>query len=175
MAALNNAQLKRPFMKILYLHGLDGSLGPEKRTILEKYGTVLSPAIDYRVEFNSIEILVEQFKNEKIRAVIGSSMGGFVGYYVADAYGLPALLFNPALATRSVRQKVPVNKTPLLSFKQIVIGSRDEVIDPKATLEFLGRNFQIHTNYRIHIRQNLAHQIPVDVFQEEVQDFFEKL
>ncbi|MGB3343011.1 MAG: YqiA/YcfP family alpha/beta fold hydrolase [Aequorivita sp.] len=160
-------------MKILYFHRLDSSLGSEKRTILEKYGKVLSPAIDYRVEFNSIEMLVEQFKNEKIDVVIGSSMGGFVGYYVADAYQRPALLFNPALATRSVRQKIPVYKAPLLGFKQIVLGTHDDVIDPKATLEFLGKNLQIHTNYRIHIRQNLAHQIPVDVFKEEVKEFFE--
>ena len=162
-------------MKILYLHGLDGSLGDEKRAILKKYGTVISPAIDYRTEYNSIELLVEQFKNSKIDVIIGSSMGGFVGYYVSNAYKRPALLFNPALASRSVRQKVPTYSDPFLGFKQLVIGSQDDVINAKDTLEFLSKNLQRHTNYHIHIRQNLEHQIPVVVFEEEVKMFFKNL
>lgn len=162
-------------MKILYLHGLDGSLNDEKRSILQKHGTVVSPAIDYRTEYNSIELLVEQFKNDKIGAVIGSSMGGFVAYYISNAYQRPSLLFNPALASRSVRQKVPTYKHPLLSFKQLVLGSRDTVIKVKDTLEFLSKNLELHTNYHIHIRQDLEHQIPVQVFEEEVKLFFKNL
>ncbi|HLW32057.1 MAG TPA: YqiA/YcfP family alpha/beta fold hydrolase [Aequorivita sp.] len=162
-------------MNILYFHRLDSSLGSEKRAILEKYGKVFSPAIDYRVEFNSIEMLVEQFKNQKIDVVIGSNMGGFVGYYVADAYQKPALLFNPSLTKRSVRQKIPIYKAPPLGFKQLVLGIRSDRIDPRGTLEFLSKNLQVYTNYRIHIRQNLGHEIPIDVFKEEVVEFFKFL
>ena len=162
-------------MNILYLHGLDGDLAPEKRTVLEKYGKVLSPAIDYRTEYNSIELLVEQFKNEKIQVVIGSSLGGFVGYYIADAYKLPSLLFNPALASRSVSQKVPTYKDPYLSFKQIVLGTQDDVVDPKGTLAFLAKNLQEHTNYDIHVRQELGHRISIDVFKQEVERFFKRV
>ena len=162
-------------MNILYLHGLDGDLAPEKRTILQKYGKVFSPAIDYRTEYNSIELLVEQYKNEKIQAVIGSSLGGFVGYYVADAYKLPSLLFNPALASRSISQKVPTFKNPYLSFKQIVIGAQDDVVDPKGTFTFLSKNLQEHTNYDIHVRQDLGHRISIEVFKEEVEMFFKRI
>ena len=162
-------------MNILYLHGLDGDLAPEKRAILEKYGRVFTPAIDYRTEYNSIELLVEQYKNEKINVVIGSSMGGFVGYYIADALQLPSLLFNPALYTRSVHQKIPTNKNPYLSFKQIVLGVDDDVINPKDTFTFLSKTLQEHTDYDIHVRQRLGHRIPVDVFKEEVDAFFKKL
>lgn len=162
-------------MNILYLHGLDGDLAPEKRAILEKFGRVFSPAIDYRTEYNSIELLVEQYKNEKIQAVIGSSMGGFVGYYIADAYQLPSLLFNPALYSRSVHQKIPTYKSPYLSFKQIVLGIDDDVINPKDTFTFLSKTLQEHTDYKIHVRQRLGHRIPVDVFKEEVEAFFKKL
>lgn len=163
-------------MNILYLHGLSSSgLGSEKRKILGKYGKVYSPAIDYRTEPNSIELLVEQYKNEKIKVIIGSSMGGFIGYYIADSYQLPSLLFNPALASRSVNQRIPTYKNPYLSFKQIVIAAKDEVIDPKETLLFLSRTLQEHTDYHIHIRQDIQHQIPVDVFEEEVKLFFKKI
>lgn len=137
-------------MNILYLHGLDGNLAHEKRIILEKHGSVFSPAIDYRTEYNSIELIAEQYKNEKIKAVIGSSMGGFVGYYIADAYQLPSLLFNPALSARSVHQKIPTYKNPYLSFKQIVLGVDDDVIDPKGTFAFLSKTLQEHTDYDIH-------------------------
>ncbi|MCZ4319688.1 alpha/beta hydrolase [Aequorivita viscosa] len=162
-------------MNILYLHGLDGDLAPEKRTILEKYGKVFSPAIDYRTEYNSIELLVEQYKNENIKVVIGSSMGGFVGYYIADAYNLPSLLFNPALHTRSVYQKIPTYKNPYLSFKQIILGLHDDVINPKTTFAFLSKNLQEHTNYHIYVRQDLGHRIPVDIFKQEIDAFFKKL
>lgn len=162
-------------MNILYLHGLDGDLAPEKRKILEKFGKVFSPAIDYRTNYNSIELLVEQYKNSKIQTVIGSSMGGFVGYYIADAYKLPSLLFNPALAARSVSQKIPVYRNPYLSFKQIVIGAHDDTVDPKGTLLFLSKTLQEHTDYHIHIRQDLGHNVPVDVFREEVEEFFNKI
>ena len=162
-------------MNILYLHGLDGDLAPEKRKILEKYGKVLSPAIDYRKEYNSIELLVEQFKNEDIKAVIGSSLGGFVGYYIADAYKLPSLLFNPALNSRSVGQKVPIYRNPYLSFKQIVLGAQDDVVDPKGTFSFLSINLQEHTNYDIYVRQDLGHRISIEVFKEEVERFFKKI
>ncbi len=162
-------------MNILYLHGLDGDLAPEKRIILQKYGKVLSPAIDYRTEYNSIELLVEQFKNEKIQAVIGSSLGGFVGYYIADAYKVSSLLFNPALARRSVSQKIPDYKNPYLSFKQIVLGAQDDVINPRDTFTFLSKNLQSHTNYDIHVRQDLGHQINIIAFKEEVEAFFKKI
>jgi len=162
-------------MNILYLHGLDGDLASEKRNILEKFGKVFSPAIDYRNEYNSIELLVEQYKNEKIKAVIGSSMGGFVGYYIADAYQLPSLLFNPALSARSVPQNIPTYKNPYLSFKQIVLGADDDVIDPKSTFTFLSKTLQEHTDYDIHVRQRLGHRIPVDLFKQEVEAFFKKI
>lgn len=163
-------------MNILYLHGLSSSgLGPEKRNILEKYGKVFSPAIDYRTESNSIELLAEQYRNQNIQAVIGSSMGGFIAYYLADAFKIPSLLFNPALASRPVNQRIPIFRNPYLSLKQIVLAANDEVINPKDTLVFLSKTLQQHTDYHIHIRQDIKHQIPINVFEEEVKMFFEKI
>lgn len=162
-------------MNILYFHGLDSEISIEKRKVLEKYGKVFSPAIDYRINPDSIAILTKQYREENIKIIVGSSMGGFVGYYIADAYSIPALLFNPAMAKKSVKQNTPEHKIPYLSFKQIVLGGKDDVIDPRDTLKFISENFQIHTNYRIHIHQELKHQIPVDVFEKEVKFFFENI
>lgn len=162
-------------MNILYLHGLSSALGPEKRKILEKYGKVFSPSIDYKTESNAIGLMVEQYKNEKIKVVIGSSMGGFLGYHISSALQVPSLIFNPALAARSVYQKIPTYKKSYYSLRQIVLGTKDDVINPKDTLSFLSKTLDEHTDYHIHIRQDIKHQIPIDVFKEEVESFFKTI
>ena len=161
-------------MNILYLHGLDGRLTAEKRSILEEYGTVHAPQIDYREEQNSIENLLLNFKDKNITTVIGSSMGGFAGYYVANGLQIPALLFNPALAYRSVHQEIPKITKLKSSFKYLVLGAKDDLIKPKDTLKFIGNSIG-KDNYHLNIRQDLAHRIPVPIFQEEIKSFFESL
>ncbi|WP_417558228.1 YqiA/YcfP family alpha/beta fold hydrolase [Mesoflavibacter zeaxanthinifaciens] len=161
-------------MNILYLHGLDSSLSIEKRAILEKYGAVYAPQIDYRKDTNSIKTILSNYNDMHINAILGSSMGGFVGYYIADALQRPALLFNPALAYRSVPQEIPNIANPNANLKHIVIGAKDKTIDPKTTLEFLSKSIGID-NYNINIRQDLEHRIPEEIFKEEVKEFFKKL
>jgi len=161
-------------MNILYLHGLDGRLTAEKQSILEKHGTVHAPEIDYREEENSIESLLNDFKDKSISIVIGSSMGGFVGYYVANGLEVPALLFNPALAYRSVHQEIPKVTKVKSRFKYLVLGANDNLIIPKDTLNFIGASIG-KDNYNLHIRQDLAHRIPADIFEEEVKAFFKIL
>lgn len=162
-------------MNILFLHGVSQELTTTKRKALEKYGKVFSPAIDYKTNYNSIELLINQYQNQKIDAVIGWSMGGFVGYYLSDAFQKPGLLFNPALASRPVSQRIPEIKTPYLNYKQIVLGSKDEVIDPKETLYFLTKNLHEYTDYHIHIRQNMNHFVDEKVFNEETESFFKQI
>lgn len=162
-------------MNILYLHGLNGSLSEEKRTILEKYGTVYSPSIDYESDSNSIENVRRQFVNGDIDIVMGSSMGGFVGYYLSIALEKPSLLFNPALDSRSVFQRVPDYSNPNRSFMQLVLGAKDEVVAPKDTLKFIGERITENTDYHISLRQDLVHRIPLDIFEYEVSSFFNQL
>lgn len=159
-------------MNILYLHGLDGSLSDEKRKILDRYGCVSAPAIDYRNDKHSISKLVEEYESKRIDLVIGSSMGGFAGYHVANALQKPALLFNPALAHRSIQQEFPTYSNPNPSFKQLVLGAQDEVVDPADTFKFLSESLNTPIDYFIHYRQDLAHRIPVATFEEEVMRFF---
>ena len=159
-------------MNILYIHGLNGSLSEEKRAILETYGTVYSPSIDYAEDPNSIKHLKEEFQDKDINVVMGSSMGGFVGYYLSIAFQRPALLFNPALVYRTVFQNIPEYNNPNRSFKKIVLGSQDEVVYPKNTLIFIADRIKDNTDYQISLRQDLAHRIPLEIFEEEVKSFF---
>ncbi|MCM4172611.1 hypothetical protein DHD32_14055 [Arenibacter sp. TNZ] len=159
-------------MTILYLHGLNGSLSEEKRKILQSYGTVESPSIDYELDDNSIENLRRKYQDKDLDVVMGSSMGGFVGYYLSIAFQRPALLFNPALVSRSVFQNVPDYSNPHISFKRLVLGAQDDVVDPSGTLQFVAKKITCNTDYHIALRQDLAHRIPLNIFEEEVRAFF---
>ena len=162
-------------MNILYLHGLKGSLSPEKRIVLEQYGEVFSPTIDYEKESNVISGISASFNLHDIDIVIGSSMGGFTGYYVSNQYQCPALLFNPALAERSVYQEIPEIEHKKSSLKQIVLGALDDVVNPVEIFQFLGNTIAFNPEYNIHLRNNLAHRIPIEIFKEEVTLFFSTL
>lgn len=159
-------------MNILYIYGLDSKLSPEKKLILEKFGEVFTPDIDYYNDARAIDAILEQIKKANIQAVIGSSMGGFAGYYISTIIGVPSLLFNPALEKRSVEQKVPQLQINAKTKKKFLLGAIDDVIDPGDTLRFLSRDFNQHTDFHLHIMPGLTHNIPVDVFEKEVKEFF---
>lgn len=159
-------------MNILYMYGLDSKLSPEKKSILEKFGNVFTPNIDYYSDPGAIQTTLDQMKNTNINAVIGSSMGGFAGFYISTILDVPALLFNPALEKRSVEQDVPEMNINRRTRKKFLLGAIDDVIDPGDTLKFLAGNFNEHTDYHLHIMPDLTHNIPVEIFESEVRHFF---
>lgn len=161
-------------MNILYLHGLDSKLSPEKKAILEKYGKVFAPDLNYYTNQDAIETVLEMYAEVDINTVIGSSMGGFAAYHVSNALFRPALLFNPALLKRSVPQNIPPEESHN-NLKQIVLGQRDEVVSPIDTLNYLTANFNPVTDLHLHLVPRLGHNIPVEFFEEEVESFFGKL
>lgn len=162
-------------MNILYLHGLDSKLNPLKRKILEKYGNVFAPDVDYYNNKNAIGTVLNQYSKVDINTVVGSSMGGFAGYHIADALDRPALLFNPALKYRSIEQIVPSLSEPHQNFKHIVIGQRDEVVNPVDTLSFLAENLNNITDYHINLRHEMQHSVGLFCFEEELEIFFKKI
>lgn len=162
-------------MNILYIHGLDSKLSSEKRAILEKFGSVYAPDLDFYTNDKAIETVLDYYPGLALDVVMGSSMGGFAGYYVANVLNKPAFLFNPALEKRTVEQKIPVHAERNNRFKHIVIGQVDSVVEPKDTLNFLMRNFNPETDLHLHLVPKLGHNIPVSFFQEEVQRFFNSL
>lgn len=162
-------------MKIVYIHGLDSKLSPEKREILEKFGTVISPDINYYDNPQSIDTILREVKGEDPDVIIGSSMGGFATYYVSTALQKPALMFNPALAERTVEQEVPEGKIEKRQLKQFLLGAIDDVVDPGKTLNFISEAYNQHTDFHIHILPGLTHNIPLDIFEAEVRSFLEKV
>lgn len=164
-------------MNILFLHGLESKLSDEKRAVIESYGTVFAPDLEYKSNPNVIQNLYDEFVNQEINAIIGSSMGGFVGFHLANSMGICALLYNPALPYRNnveqiIPSSLPINQSLLM---RIVLGGQDDIIKTKDNLAFLAQNCNPKTDYTIVIKNDLAHQIPVDIFEEETKAFFETL
>jgi len=162
-------------MNILYLHGLESKLNPEKREILERFGKVFSPDIDYHNNPDAIQTILDMYIGIDINTVMGSSMGGFAAYHVSNALSRPALLFNPALKKRNVHQNVPEGTKNYNNLKQIIIEQSDNVVLPADTLSFLSENFNPVTDIHLRLIPRLGHRIPTPLFEEEVESFFEKL
>ncbi|WP_026977728.1 YqiA/YcfP family alpha/beta fold hydrolase [Flavobacterium tegetincola] len=163
-------------MTLLYLHGLESKLSETKRTILEAFATVIAPDMDYHNNPNVYQELLKEYKNETIDCIIGSSMGGFMGYHVAMTLGCPALLFNPALAKRSAVQNIPDTINPSVDQQiSIVLGGKDEVVDPKTTLDYLSKHFNKTVQLQVKVRPELEHPIPLEIFEEECSLFLTRI
>ena len=161
-------------MNILYIHGLDSKLSAEKRAILEGFGEVYAPDLDYYTNENAINTILDYYPGLQVDVVMGSSMGGFAGYHVSNAINKPALLFNPALEKRTVIQNVP-QQVKVNRYKHIVVGQMDEVVKPQDTLHYLMNHFNPETDLHLHLVPQLGHNIPVLFFQKEVSRFFGRM
>ncbi|AWG22914.1 hypothetical protein FFWV33_15960 [Flavobacterium faecale] len=160
-------------MNILYLHGLESKLSSQKRSVLERFGTVTAPDLDYYAD-PEIFLLLQSFTNsQSFDVVIGSSMGGFMGYYFSNTYQIPALLFNPALPYRSVKQNIPTldcsHSSSLLHF---ALGGQDDIIKANDNLKWIAENRLGRTDIKISIHNQMGHQILLEVFEKEATEFF---
>ena len=64
-------------MTILYLHGLESKLNASKRAILESYGAVIAPDLDYKNNPDAIQQTYVNYKSEAIDYVMRGSMDSF--------------------------------------------------------------------------------------------------
>ena len=149
--------------KIMYLHGLESSNVCEKVSFLKERAEVLAPSIDYRKSNIEEELMymVESFQPDLI---IGSSMGGHVGLMLANYYNIEAIVFNPAIHSRSIEPKLNrlEAKEPNFNFQPVVIlGMEDDVINPLITKEILDDALFYCDIEKV---EDLGHRIPFDVF-----------
>ncbi|MXV38939.1 alpha/beta hydrolase [Flavobacteriaceae bacterium Ap0902] len=158
--------------KVLYLHGLNSQLHDDRREVLKKCNLeIKAPLMDYENNPDALFDLIETFDSDLI---IGSSAGGLIGYYISGLKQVPALLFNPALPHRDYIKGIknlPKRKVLL----HVTLGSKDEVVNPRATKNYLIHNEGIQSVLKIHWIENLEHRIPIDIFESEVKSFLKSL
>ena len=163
---------KIPLIKIAYLHGLESTNASMKTEWLQFFSELYAPSVDY-----TQPRIYETLKNEIIQFqpdfIIGSSMGGYFAFEMAQEINCPAILFNPALHSRSMEPDMTGHK--IGQFKpdiKLILGENDTVINPEKTLDYI-HNHQL-SNIRHTLLPRIEHQIPYKIFRNEVETFIEK-
>lgn len=124
-------------MKIAYFRGWDEKFDENLYNALAKHGEVYYPEINYKNNKN----LIHQYSNELMNRdynwyILGSSLGGYLGFYISSMIKQPALLFNPTFFLKEGGELISNQGRGQFSDKRIVF-SRDGKIDIKRTLKLM--------------------------------------
>lgn len=157
-------------MNTLYIHGLYSHPKENKLKILESFD--LKPFyehIDYENTPGAYHLLKGIISKEQIKFIIGSSLGGYLGFWLAEEFGLPCLLFNPAIIFENkpklIIPDIEIGKCPL---KMIVQGKKDKVVNPSANYQFLKENEMKNQKQKIISLDWLEHSIDLVTFEISV-------
>jgi len=158
-------------MRIAYLHGLESNnLGP-KNDWLRTISDLFDPSIDYNDKniYKNLKTKIAAFKPDLI---IGSSMGGYFAYEIAKELDINAVLFNPALHSRSFQPDITGhfigNYNPNV---YLALGENDNIIDPMITIGLIKKEGNKNYTYTLFGHE---HGTPIEVFKREINIFIEK-
>lgn len=143
--------------KILYLHGLESRQGGKKADLLSANNLVYAPEIDYH-NFTAVDFGKLLHKVWDFDIVIGSSAGGWLADMIASHTGADAVIFNPALHSRSFEVDSSIKRGKSYYDCITVLGMEDEVIDPNLTKAIAANN-----NTIVEI-PGMKHRTPFSVF-----------
>ena len=145
---------------VIYFHGLESKPGGIKVEFLDNTVDIVdAPAMDYTQKgiFNK---WLEYIKTEKPNLIIGSSMGGYFALALASHTGIPVLVFNPAIHSRTFEiDELRSGKEKIKGL--VVLGDNDDIVDPSKTFSMLKGNWN---NLKIHIEKGMGHRTPLSVF-----------
>ncbi len=154
-------------MRILYIHGLDSRPNPERISSLESNGhQVFALHLDYRTEPSSYLKLKQYAKGEQVEFIVGSSLGGLMGFWLGEELGLPCLLFNPAVYFGRENANIQLENRIGCPRRWVVIGEKDEVVDPQISYQYFEDIAPQSQAQRVIRCQWLGHQIDPDTFRE---------
>lgn len=165
-------------MKGIYLHGYQGFVTDEKMNYLQKLGNIYAPNIDYDKQPDIVYSLYEKFKNEEIDFVSGTSLGGILSFYLAILLDLPCFLLNPAVTVvEQVKQYIPEDIYGKFPKKDvmILIGLKDQIIDPKLQIEFFEHFKDESAKIMIVTNDKLEHFVPYKDFEENFNNFIKHI
>lgn len=158
-------------MNILYLHGSGDRLDIQKKAFLKQYGNVTDPEIDYKNNPNTFDYLANLFGRGTNGCIIGNGTGAVMAYHLARHLEIPALLFNPDLTNRSLKQYFPKTDKKFVKPIQFVLGSRDSSFLTLANLRFISEKHQEFEQCSIQVRSDLGQDVFYSVFEAEMKKF----
>lgn len=166
--------------KALYFHGLESNgLADEKRVPLEELIKVEVPIIKYKTDKNVIPYFTEYIEahRSEFDFIIGSSIGGRLGFYMANKFDIPFIAFNPSVISERSDLYLPVSeelkKYPLTEKYSIIWGKNDTVINNKAVSEYLTEKYNLNTDSTTWL--DIGHIIHKDVLCDTVSKFLPNL
>ncbi|MDQ7084615.1 MAG: YqiA/YcfP family alpha/beta fold hydrolase [Sulfurovum sp.] len=100
---------------ILYIHGFGSSGQGGKSSLFREYFkqhniAFIAPSLSYVpfLAMSTLEELIETYEGEI--TLMGSSLGGYYSIYLAEKYGLKAVLINPAVqSARTLNRVIALN------------------------------------------------------------------
>ena len=159
--------------RILFLHGLESKANCDKVGFLRSLGHIVtSPKINYR-EDNCYDNLKTLVKYNTYDVIIGSSMGGWVAWNLGKDLGIPVLLLNPAVHSRSIDIDIEPIRDQKASKVFLALGKYDEVIEPELTIKWLNDHDRWDWNPNNMFRGNYGHRTSVERFID-IWSHFEK-
>ena len=151
-------------MRIAFFHGLESPSKSDKSEYLEANYEAYCPALNYTQPGLFAEVL-DEVKRRDIQLLTGSSMGGWFAYCISTMTGIPTVLFNPALHSRTEMYDPVVQIGRKKAKHVIILGKNDDVINPNMTIEFLKTN---NVNFEYHFESN-DHRTPVNIFTKWIE------
>ncbi len=120
----------------LYIHGLGAEISDDIKNSLSKYNLIY-PKINYDKTTKPYYQCLEILNKDKVDFIIGHSIGGVMGYYLAKETNIPALLLCPAFGDeyKVLTSKLVKDNNPKIV---VIIGKKDDEVDNKkvkSTLE----------------------------------------
>ena len=150
--------------RILFLHGLESKANCDKVGFLRSLGHIVnSPKIDYR-EDNCYDNLKTLVKYNTYDVIIGSSMGGWVAWHLGKDLGIPVLLLNPAVHSRSINIDIEPVRESKASKVFLAVGLADDIIDPDTTIDWLNKHDKLDWNMNNTYKAIYGHRTSVERF-----------
>jgi len=148
-------------MKIAFFHGLESPPVSEKNEVLKKYfKNIYAPHMVYGSS-NCFEKTLKEVESQKPDLLIGSSMGGWFAYCISTLTGIPTLLFNPAVHSRTIEPIVRIGRKK--SIHTVVLGTQDNVISASDTKEWIKKEAIGHFST---YNEKMGHRLPIEIFEK---------
>jgi predicted esterase YcpF (UPF0227 family) len=162
-------------MRVLYLHGYEAKPNEERIAYLVSLGfDVYGPYIDYNKRPNIIEELLEK----DFDMVVGSSLGGYIGYFLSIHKEIPSILFNPPLHMDLKKLGIKIedpkhkrffdSRSDKWKMVNVVLGKKDTIVNHRKVKGFLDSSFTPNVNI-IQV-DDMSHTIKIEEFREIVDE-----
>ena len=152
--------------RILYLHGLESKANCDKVGFLRSLGHIVtSPKIDYKDPNCDNELCNFVIRDYyKYDVIIGSSMGGWCAWNLGKDIGVPVLLLNPAMHSRSIYIDIEPVRESKASKVFLAVGRADDVINPETTIDWLNKHDKLDWNLNNTYKAIYGHRTSVERF-----------